>query len=185
MHIIHEGFETFRKGTFGNAGANLFVDAKGVIRRIADQDLDGNGCYDIIMPNSHGYIERGPTTIFSKKDGHYEGRDLPHDSCWTAIVADVDNDGYEDLIIANGENGVSSILTSYVYYGGPDGLNLVRKLLQQTEGKLSSGASIFLEIGSEQAEVLKNESANYPWLEFAGIHKDYCGNIRFVSYKSK
>ena len=70
-------------------------------------------------------------------------------------------------------------------YGGPDGLSLVRKLLQQTEGKLNAGASILLEIGSEQAEVLKNESANYPWLEFAGIHKDYCGNIRFVSYKSK
>lgn len=70
-------------------------------------------------------------------------------------------------------------------YGGPDGLSLVRKLLQQTEGKLNAGASILLEIGSEQAEVLKNEAANFPWLEFAGIHKDYCGNIRFVSYKSK
>ena len=70
-------------------------------------------------------------------------------------------------------------------YGGPDGLTLVRKLLQQTEGKLSAGAPILLEIGSEQAEVLKNEAANYPWLEFSGIHKDYCGNIRFVSYKAK
>ncbi|WP_072978123.1 peptide chain release factor N(5)-glutamine methyltransferase [Fibrobacter sp. UWH4] len=69
-------------------------------------------------------------------------------------------------------------------YGGPDGLSLVRKLLQQTEGKLNAEASILLEIGSEQAEVLKNEAANYPWLEFAGIHKDYCGNIRFVSYKT-
>ena len=70
-------------------------------------------------------------------------------------------------------------------YGGPDGLTLVRKLLQQTEGKLNAGALILLEIGSEQAEVLKNEAANYPWLEFAGIHKDYCGNVRFVSYKAK
>ncbi|MBO7104706.1 MAG: peptide chain release factor N(5)-glutamine methyltransferase [Fibrobacter sp.] len=69
-------------------------------------------------------------------------------------------------------------------YGGPDGLTLVRKLLQQTEVKLSAGAPIFLEIGSEQAEVLKNEAANYPWLEFSGIHKDFCGNIRFVSYKT-
>lgn len=70
-------------------------------------------------------------------------------------------------------------------YGGPDGLTLVRKLLQQTEGKLSMGAPIFLEIGSEQAKVLKDEATNYPWLEFTGIHKDYCGNIRFVSYKNK
>ena len=70
-------------------------------------------------------------------------------------------------------------------YGGPDGLDLVRKLLQQTEGRLNAGASILLEIGSEQAEILKSEAANYPWLEFTGAHKDYCDNIRFVSYKAK
>lgn len=70
-------------------------------------------------------------------------------------------------------------------YGGSDGLDLVRKLLQQTQGRLNSGAPILLEIGSEQAEVLKDEAQNYPWLEFAGIHKDYNDNIRFVSYKAK
>ena len=70
-------------------------------------------------------------------------------------------------------------------FGGADGLDLVRKLLQQTEGKLKPGASILLEIGSEQGEMLKAEAANYPWLEFMGIHKDFCNNIRFVSYKAK
>ncbi|WP_407451528.1 peptide chain release factor N(5)-glutamine methyltransferase [Fibrobacter sp.] len=101
-----------------------------------------------------------------------------------------------DCLIANlpyipdGEKGklqpeVDKFDPELALYGGPDGLTLVRKLLQQTEGKLSAGASILLEIGSEQAEVLKNEAANYPWLEFAGIHKDYCGNVRFVSYKNK
>ena len=100
-----------------------------------------------------------------------------------------------DCLIANlpyipdGEKGklqpeVDKFDPALALYGGPDGLDLVRKLLQQTEGKLSAGAPILLEIGSEQAEVLKNEAANYPWLEFAGIHKDYCGNIRFVSYKN-
>ena len=70
-------------------------------------------------------------------------------------------------------------------YGGPDGLTLVRKMLAQTEGKLSAGAAIFLEIGSEQAPMLEAEAEKYPWLEFTGSHKDYCGNIRFVSYKAK
>ena len=101
-----------------------------------------------------------------------------------------------DCLIANlpyipdGEKGklqpeVDKFDPALALYGGPDGLDLVRKLLSQTEGKLSAGAPILLEIGSEQAEVLKNEAANYPWLEFSGIHKDYCGNIRFVSYKVK
>ncbi len=101
-----------------------------------------------------------------------------------------------DCLIANlpyipdGEKGklqpeVDKYDPALALFGGPDGLTLVRKLLQQTEGKLSAGAPIFLEIGSEQAEVLKNEAGNYPWLEFTGIHKDYCDNIRFVSYKAK
>ena len=70
-------------------------------------------------------------------------------------------------------------------FGGADGLDLVRKLLQQTEGRLKPGAAIFLEIGSEQGEMLKSEATNYPWLEFTGIHKDFCNNVRFVSYKAK
>ena len=70
-------------------------------------------------------------------------------------------------------------------FGGGDGLDLVRKLLQQTEGKLKPSASILLEIGSEQGEILKAEAEKYPWLEFTGIHKDFCNNIRFVSYKAK
>lgn len=100
-----------------------------------------------------------------------------------------------DCLIANlpyipdGEKGklqpeVDKFDPALALYGGPDGLSLVRKLLQQTEGKLNENAPILLEIGSEQAEILKNEAANYPWLEFTGIHKDYCGNIRFVSYKT-
>ena len=101
-----------------------------------------------------------------------------------------------DCLIANlpyipdGEKGklqpeVDKFDPALALYGGPDGLDLVRRLLQQTEGRLSAGAPVLLEIGSEQAEVLKNEAGNFPWLEFEGIHKDYCGNIRFVSYKAK
>lgn len=119
-----------------------------------------------------------------------------------AVTADViakaagNADKKIDCLVANlpyipdGEKGklqpeVDKFDPALALYGGPDGLTLVRKFLSQTEGKLSASASILLEIGSEQAEVLKNEAANYPWLEFAGIHKDYCGNVRFVSYKAK
>ena len=101
-----------------------------------------------------------------------------------------------DCLIANlpyipdGEKGklqpeVDKFDPALALYGGPDGLDLVRKLLSQTEDKMNTGASILLEIGSEQAEILKKEAANYPWLEFSGAHKDYCDNIRFVSYKAK
>lgn len=112
------------------------------------------------------------------------------------LLEAVTNSAKIDCLIANlpyipdGEKGklqpeVDKFDPALALYGGPDGLDLVRKLLQQTEGKLSASAPVLLEIGSEQAEVLKNEADNYPWLEFEGIHKDYCGNIRFVSYRAK
>ena len=34
-------------------------------------------------------------------------------------IVDVDADGYPDLIVVNGENGVTSEINSYVYWGGP------------------------------------------------------------------
>lgn len=101
-----------------------------------------------------------------------------------------------DCLIANlpyipdGEKGklqpeVDKFDPALALYGGPDGLTLVRKMLSQTEGKLASGAPILLEIGSEQAAMLQSEAANYPWLEFTGAHKDFCGNVRFVSYRAR
>lgn len=101
-----------------------------------------------------------------------------------------------DCLIANlpyipdGEKGklqpeVDKFDPALALYGGPDGLTLVRKMLSQTESKLASGAPILLEIGSEQAAMLQSEAANYPWLEFTGAHKDFCGNVRFVSYRAR
>jgi len=36
-------------------------------------------------------------------------------------IVDVNGDGYSDLIVANGGNGVTSKLDSYVYWDGPKG----------------------------------------------------------------
>ena len=124
--VRHEGFSDFSKGVFGCAGANLFVDASGVIRRIADNDLNSDGIFDIVLPNTHGYTERSQTFVYSRQAGVFTKTVLPHDSGWKPVVYDVDGDGYPDLVIANGENGVTSDLTSYIYWGGPAGLTGMR-----------------------------------------------------------
>lgn len=122
MNIEHKGLAQFLQGSFGNGGDNLFVDAAGTIRRIMDNDLNNNGMFDIVLPNTHGYIERAPTYIYSEKEGSWKKFQLPHDSGWLPKALDVDGDGYLDLIIANSENGVTSELKSYIYWGGPHGL---------------------------------------------------------------
>ena len=125
--LVHAGFHDFGRGRFDDAGSNLYVNARGEIERIHRTDLDGDGYPDIVVPNTHGHLERGPTRIF-RADGppgpevSWSFVDLPHDSGWLSRVADIDGDGYPDLVVVNGENGVTSELTSYVYWGGPGGL---------------------------------------------------------------
>ena len=121
----HRGFAGFSRGTFDGGGGNLYANANGVIETIHRTDLNNDGYVDLILPNNHGYIERGPTWIFTQgetTDKEWSRHQLPNDSGWSSRIEDVDGDGYPDLIVVNGENGVTSELNSYVYWGGPDGL---------------------------------------------------------------
>ena len=68
-------------------------------------------------------------------------------------------------------------------FGGEDGLQLVRELLQQTENRLESLAPILIEIGSGQEIKLQAEATQYPWLKWVASHKDYYGNVRFVEFQ--
>ena len=125
--FVHEGLEAFNAGRFEDGGSNLYVNARGEIERIHRTDLDGDGWPDIVVPNTHGHLERGPTRIFKAQggagvDAAWTFTDLPNDSGWRSRIADVDGDGFPDLVVCNGENGVTSELPSYVYWGGPTGL---------------------------------------------------------------
>lgn len=53
---------------------------------------------------------------------YWPSQQLANDSGRMSRVADVDSDGFIDLIVVNGKNGVTSELNSYVYWDGPDGL---------------------------------------------------------------
>ena len=128
----HGGFEAFRRGEFDNGGDNLYATAAGTVEWIHRTDTNGDGRVDLIFPNSHGYDERGPTWIYTQpqaRGGIWGRAQLPNDSGWMSHAADVDGDGFLDLIVVNAENGVTSELDSYVYWGGPGGLTGERAVL--------------------------------------------------------
>jgi len=66
---ITEGFEGFRKGTFGNGGQNIYVSKKGVLQRIFQYDLDKNGYIDLVFANCQNHHESTPAYVYNTKTG--------------------------------------------------------------------------------------------------------------------
>lgn len=75
---------------------------------------------------------------------------------------------------------------SLALFGGKDGLDLVRKILEQSRGRLNPGGALLLEIGPEAGEdkILEAEASKYPWLVWVGTLPDFYGKARFAEYKA-
>ncbi len=123
---VHQGFAEFVKGTFDDAGSNLYVNADGVIEIINCWDINSDGHTDLFLANNHDVVERGPTRVYevdkSKSTG-WKYRELPNTSGSAAKIIDLDADGHNDLIVLNDFNGVSSELPCFVYWGEKNGLS--------------------------------------------------------------
>ena len=81
---IHRRFEQFSKGSFDNGGDNLYVNAKGIIEMIHRFDVNNDGYVDIVLPNAHGYIERGLRGSTPRQRG--KARTGPDTSFPTTVV---------------------------------------------------------------------------------------------------
>ena len=122
---VHRGFEEFARGWFEDGGSNLYVNADGVIEMIHRWDVTNDGYVDLVLANAHDYSGRGPTQVVSLAGkGRQKGsvQTMSADSGWMSSILDLDEDGYPDLVVANGGNGVTSELPSFVYWGGSKGL---------------------------------------------------------------
>jgi len=64
-------------------------------------------------------------------------------------------------------------------FGGTDGLELIRKLLNTCANYLKPGAFVILEIASGQEKILQAEK--FVNLKFTETYKDYSGQVRFYS----
>ena len=164
------------------AGARvLATDVSEDALALARTNAEANGTGDALHFAQGDLLDAVTAEVIANVTGaSASSATLPKIDCLVANLPYIP-DGEKDKL----QPEVAKYDPALALFGGADGLDLVRKLLKQTEGKLKPGASILLEIGSEQGEMLKSEAANYPWLEFTGIHKDFCNNVRFVSYKAK
>jgi len=121
MQWKKSGFEGFSKGTFGNSGQNIYVSRAGVLQRIFNFDINGDGYPDIPIANSHSMDERPPLYVLDSLS-QKKPLELPTEGTFDAIFADLNGDGTEDLIVACQHNGVHSETSAVIYFGSEMGL---------------------------------------------------------------
>ena len=65
--------------------------------------------------------------------------------------------------------------------GGPDGLDLHRRILQGAPPRLVAGGRVYLEIAFDQGDLALRAAAEHPAFEDARVLKDYNGNDRVLT----
>ena len=117
---VTEGFEAFRRGTFGNAGQNLYVSRAGVLQRIHQFDLDRNGWVDLVFANCQDHHESAPSYVYDAETGRRLST-LESQGARSGVVADLDGDGVRDVVVTGFFDMVTPFSPAEIYYGQEDG----------------------------------------------------------------
>lgn len=118
---ITSGFEDFARGTFGNAGQNIYVSRGGVLQRIHQFDLNRNGHVDLVFCNSQNHWEKPPAYVYQDFIDGATRTELPSDGARSGVVADLNGNGYDDLVLGMWYNGIRRELNAFIYFGSEDG----------------------------------------------------------------
>ena len=156
-------FNDFRQGSLVDGGANTYITADGHVRLINLWDLNGDGRFDIPVTCPQDYTESPDLFIYwSRGDGFSPDHRtaLPTQGSLAGASADLDKNGYLDLIVCNRFDGEKNNLDSYIYWGGKEGFSEARRSGLPTEA-------------AEDVAVADLDSDGYPDLVFANHGSDY------------
>lgn len=151
--LRQSGFDNFSQGTFGNSGANLYASKKGGIRVINQCDLNQDGYVDVLISNDHDVFEIVDTLIYWGTDSGYTSllpelwskrplaqvafdlmdkkvhvSRLPAFGGGRSAIADLNRDGYPDIVFCNYIHNYPGLRAAYVYWGSAEGYDVKRRL---------------------------------------------------------
>lgn len=126
--LVDDSFADFQQGTLGNAGHNLYVSRAGILQRITYTSLSGSGYVDIPFANSHDDATRVPAYLYTDPLNTDERVEIESDGAFAGAVADLNDDGYDDLVIANQYDGATNEVYGQVYFGSAEGFSRKRML---------------------------------------------------------
>ncbi len=146
VSIIQHGFGDLNHGSFGDSGANLYVSAKGRIQTIHRWDLNHDGELDLFFTNDHNH-NWGPDAMIYWGGANGPESLLPElpelRAAYTLVkhaeqarkgitwlpalgggrcqIADLNGDGYPDILFGNVMDGYRVDVPAYVYWGSAGG----------------------------------------------------------------
>jgi hypothetical protein len=115
-----DSFGQFMQGQFGDSGLNLIATHNGTVETVNRFDLNRDGYLDLVFNNSHDFITAPhPSCYIVPNDRTKSGAycDLPASGTRLAGVADLNKDGFPDLILAPNDNWVTSRRYLLLYWG--------------------------------------------------------------------
>lgn len=119
-----KGYEGFSAGTCGNGGQNLYVSRQGILQRIHQTDITGNGFIDLVFCNSQNHEEKVPLELYPDPVNHPDiSKKLYLGGASSGCVADLNGDGFDDLAVSCIWDGMTLLTNSAVFYGCEEGLN--------------------------------------------------------------
>jgi len=129
--VADDSFADFHKGTLSESGAKIYVSAKGNVQLLDRHDINGDGWLDIVFGNAgsdtvavpNAYIYWGAASGFSKK----ARTELPVLRSISNAVADLNADGFPDLVFSNYSDGKTYKVNSYIYWGSASGFKAAKR----------------------------------------------------------
>ena len=147
VRIGHRSFADFAQGTLGDSGANLYVSHNGGVQTINRWDLNRDGHLDLLFTQDHSDLDNPPALIYWGQEEGYQswlpsrwehrsllslwellGSDrhrrlvtrLPAQGGGRAEIADLNVDGYPDIVFCNFIHNFRPDQPVYIYWGSPE-----------------------------------------------------------------
>jgi len=120
--LVDDTFAHFKQGTLSESGAKIYVSAKGNVQLLDRLDVNGDGWLDLVLTSSGtaSYIYRGSAKGFDPKNRIV----LPTTTTRASSLADLDDDGFVDVVFSNSHHAIHKYTcNSYIYWGGAKGFS--------------------------------------------------------------